>query len=69
MTYVQSGALEQLSYDEHTRTLRAKFRDSGRIYLYRGVPQDVYDALIFADSLGVYFNSQVRDHYACEELA
>ena len=35
---------------------------------YRDVPQDVYDGLIFADSLGAYFNTNVRDHFEFEEL-
>jgi hypothetical protein len=68
MAYVQSSALEQLSYDSHANTLRATFRDSGRTYLYRGVPQEIYDGLIFADSIGAYFNAHIRDAYDFEEL-
>jgi len=68
MAYVQSCALEQVSYDEGAHTLRARFRESGRTHLYRDVPQDVYDGLIFADSLGAYFNTNVRDHFEFEEL-
>jgi hypothetical protein len=68
MTYVQSSALEQVSYDQAAHTLRATFRDSGRTYVYRRVPQEVYDGLIFADSLGAYFNAHVRDRYDFEEV-
>jgi hypothetical protein len=32
------------------------------------VPQEVYDGLIFADSLGTYFNAHIRDCFACREL-
>ena len=28
------------------------------------VPQEVYDCLIFADSLGAYFNADIRDRFA-----
>ena len=69
MAYVQSTALEQLHYDEGARTLRATFRESGRTYLYRDVPQEIYDGLIFADSLGAYFNAHIRDSYDFEELS
>ena len=68
MAYVQSTALEQVSYDERAGTLCAKFRDSGRTYVYRDVPQDIYDGLMFADSLGSFFNAHIRDQYDFEEL-
>ena len=51
MVYVQSTALEQVGYDPDRRCLRAKFRDSGRTYIYSEVPQEVYDSLLFAESV------------------
>ena len=68
MAYVQSTALEQVSYDETAHTLCATFRESGRTYVYQDVPQDVYDDLIFADSLGVYFNTHIRDRFEHREI-
>ncbi len=56
MAYVQSTALEQLSYDERAHTFRA----TGRIYVYRDVPQELYDGLIFAVSLGAFFQPPYR---------
>ncbi len=49
MPYVQSSALEQLSYDEAAHTLCATFRQTGRTYIYEEVPQEVYDGLLFAE--------------------
>jgi len=69
MTYVQSSALEQLNYDPGAKILRATFRGSHRTYAYHGVPQEVYDGLIFADSLGTYFNAHIRDHYPFDEVS
>ena len=68
MTYVQSSALEQASYDPDAHTLIATFRDSGRTYVYDAVPVEVYDGLLFADSLGAYFNAHIRDHYSYREI-
>ena len=68
MPYVQSAALEQVSYDEASHSLRATMRDGHRTFVYEEVPQDVYDGLIFADSLGRYFNSHIRDHFAYREV-
>jgi len=68
MPYVQSAALEQVSYDAAAHTLCATFRETGRTYLYQDVPQELYDGLIFADSLGRYFNAHIRDHFPYQEL-
>ena len=68
MPFVQSSALEQISYDEITHTLCATFRETGRTYIYEDVPQEVYDGLLFADFLGVYFNSHIRDRFPSHEI-
>jgi len=68
MPYVQSTALEQVSYDEAAHTLWARFRNSGRTYVYHDVPQELYDGLIFSDSLGAYFNAHIRDQFDFEEV-
>jgi hypothetical protein len=68
MTYVQSSALEQISYDPCSQTLRATFRDCGRTYAYDDVPEEVYDGLLFADSLGAYFNAHIRDQFPFRKL-
>ncbi len=68
MPYVQSSALEQLSYDEEAHTLCATFRESGRTCVYQDVPQEIYDSLLFADSLGAYFNSHIRGHFPYREI-
>ncbi len=68
MPTVQSAAIRSLAYDDEARTLRATFRDSGRTYEYRGVPEELYDALLFADSVGAFFNDNIRDRFPCEEL-
>ncbi len=53
-----SHAIEAVAYDETSRVLRARFRGSGETVTYEGVPQELYDRLIFADSIGGFF----RDH-------
>ena len=68
MPYVQSSALEQVSYDEVAHTLCATFRETGRTYIYEDVPQEIYDSLLFADSIGAYFNCHIRDHFPYHEV-
>ena len=68
MTYVQSSAIEQVSYDPDAHTLIATSRDSGRTYVYDDVPEEVYDGLLFSDSLGAYFNAHIRDRFPHREI-
>jgi hypothetical protein len=67
MPYVQSSALERVTYDDAAHTLRATFRETGRTYVYEDVPQAIYDRLLFADSMGRYFNAHVRDRFSFHE--
>jgi lysyl-tRNA synthetase class 2 len=68
MTRVQSSAIQQVSYDPDAHTLVATFRDSGRTYVYADVPEEVYDSLLFSDSLGAYFNANIRDRFPYREI-
>jgi hypothetical protein len=68
MRYVQSSAIEQVSYNGAEHALYATFRDTGRTYVYEEVPEEIYDGLIFADSLGRYFNAHIRDHFPYREV-
>jgi len=68
MTYVQSSAIEQVSYDADAQTLVATFRDSGKTYVYADVPEEIYDGLLFSDSLGTYFNAHIRDRFPSREI-
>ena len=68
MPYVQSAALARVSYDEVAHTLCATMRVTGRTYMYEHVPQEIYDCLLFADSLGAYFDSHIRGHFPYHEV-
>jgi len=67
MAYVQSAALQCVSYDEAAHALRATLRDSGKTYVYEHVPMELYDALLFAESLGAFFNCHIRGHFPFHE--
>ena len=67
MPFLQSSALKSVFYDEVHHALRATFRDSGRTYIYEDVPQELYDALIFANSVGAFFNRHIRGSFSFHE--
>ena len=68
MPYLQSNALETIVYDEAAHRLMAKFRASGDIMIYEEVPVEVYDSLLFADSIGAYFRDHIEGHYPARKV-
>ena len=51
----------------HTRVLEIEF-ESGRVYQYFNVPEDVFDEFLSSDSKGRYFNAHVRGKYPYQEI-
>jgi hypothetical protein len=64
---VDSSSLRSVGYDVRSRTLEIEFH-SGGVYPYYDVPQTVFAALLAQDSLGAYFNAEIRDAYACARV-
>lgn len=62
MTPVQSSNVDSVGWDAATSRLYIKF-NSGSIYVYENVPEDVFLDLEAAVSVGSYFNRQVKGQY------
>ncbi len=61
-TPVTSSNLKSVGYDPQTKTLEVEFQ-SGSIYQYSEVPEDVYQALMSASSHGQYYVQNIRSVY------
>ena len=59
---VESSNLKSVGYDEFLLVLEIEFK-SGAVYRYYGVPSEVHDELINAESVGKYFNANVKSKY------
>lgn len=59
---VDSSAITSLGYDPSRKTLEVEFQ-SGNVYRYFDVPEDVYQELLGAQSKGRYFGSFIRGRY------
>ena len=66
-TPVVSSVLVSVGYDDHSRVLETELT-SGKIYQYLDVPESVFLALTSADSLGTYYNKNVRNNYRWIQL-
>ncbi|KAF0114066.1 KTSC domain-containing protein [Pseudotabrizicola sp. L79] len=59
---VVSSNLAEVGYDPNLETLEVQFK-SGGIYQYFNVPAFMYERLMSADSLGRFFNTEIKGHY------
>ncbi len=60
MIPVNSSAIRAVGYDGYTLTVEFH---NGRAYDHPGVPYSVYVGLIYADSIGAYYNRHIRGIY------
>jgi len=63
----RSSCFSEIGYSQAHETLVVRFRDSGQRYSYYQVPLSVWTAFRAADSLGRYFNRQIKGNYTCEK--
>lgn len=63
---VASSVISRIDYNAEARALHVTFA-SGRIYIYSGVPGEVYFQFCRAASKGEFFNTLIRDRYAFTE--
>lgn len=65
---VESSSIGAISYDEETNMLAVMFSSNKSLYFYAGVPKDVYDKFIEAESKGSYLNAEIKGSYVYFKL-
>jgi hypothetical protein len=61
-TLVRSSNIRSIGYEASSLTLEVEFK-SGSLYQYMGVPQNQYEALMNARSIGRHLNSNIKGRY------
>lgn len=64
---VESSMIQAVGYDQELKMLEVVF-NTGKTYHYFEVPQEVYDALLAADSKGSYMQDAVIDCYSYRQI-
>jgi hypothetical protein len=59
---VSSSNVATVGYDSKTQTLEIEFNNGG-VYQYFDVSQEIYEALISADSVGKFLNANIKGYY------
>lgn len=68
MESVESTCFSEIGYDEEYEILLVRFLESGSLYEYYGVPEDVYEDLLYSESPGGYYNDYIKGQYECDRL-
>jgi hypothetical protein len=66
-TPVSSSNICSIGYEPEKSTLEVEF-NTGSVYQYHGVPQEVFDSFMQASSKGVYFNANIKNTYGTTKL-
>lgn len=64
---VSSSNIASIGYEESSLTLEIEFLKSG-VYEYSDIPPHVYTELITAPSIGIYFNTNIKNKYPTTKL-
>ncbi|HYK46426.1 MAG TPA: KTSC domain-containing protein [Parafilimonas sp.] len=54
-------------YDRETSSLRITFT-SGKVYNYKNVPEQIYQAMKESFAKGIFFNQHIKDKYEFEKI-
>ncbi len=66
MIKVQSSVIDSIGHEGKALTVRFL---SGRVYRYRGVTRDVFEAFLAADSKGTFFNLKILGLYPFSDVS
>lgn len=64
---VQSSNIDSIGYDKENLTLEIEFEHGG-VYQYNGVPENEYNNLMSANSIGSYFAQNIKNNYQCQKV-
>lgn len=63
LKHCHSSNIIGYGYDAKSNTLAIKFKGSGQTYHYDNVPQDVFNTLGKADSVGKFFLANIKNKF------
>ncbi|MEH2350403.1 MAG: KTSC domain-containing protein [Nostoc sp.] len=67
MLPVSSSMAIAVGYDRNEQILQVEFQ-SGCVYQYLGVDEDTWEDLHASDSVGSFFNQEIKGRYDCDRL-
>lgn len=65
---VRSTMAKTIGYNEHQKLLQVEFKN-GSVYQYEDVDEETWEELQEADSIGEFYNQEIRGSYRSRRLA
>ena len=65
---VASTSIDVVAYEDQPGVLYLRFKDTKALYAYDGVPADVVEDLLAADSKGIYVNDFIKPAYRARRV-
>ncbi len=63
----KSSNIDSFGYSEEMKVMVVQFKGGG-LYLYGGVPKEIYQGMVDAESRGKYLNATIKPHYLCAKV-
>jgi hypothetical protein len=64
---VSSSNLVSVGYEPDSETLEVEFKGTG-VYQYYNLPTFMHERLMAADSVGKFFNAEIKNAYPCSKV-
>jgi hypothetical protein len=64
---VSSSMAATIAYDSNEEILQVEF-NNGAVYQYLGVDQETWEDFYSSDSVGSFFNQEIKGRFDCERL-
>jgi hypothetical protein len=61
---VNSSNIASVGYNSNSEMLEVEFLKSGKIYEYYNVPEFMYERMMQAPSIGIFFNAEIKNYYS-----
>ena len=62
--FVDSSMMTSIGYSVESATLEIEFKNTGEVWQYFNVSEEVYNGLKYSDSKGRYFHQHIKNQYS-----
>lgn len=63
MILVESSNVLEIGYSTEAGELHVRYRSSPSLYVYQGVPEEIYERLMSSSSKGTFINAEIKNVY------
>lgn len=61
---IDSSMIEAAAYDKDSKALYLQYVNTGKVFAYEEVPENIFQELLHADSVGRFVRSEIKGLYS-----